>query len=153
MRKYAANFEGTAYLAEENKDYEHREKYSMGAGYYLGKSKYSGWVIKKEQFFGTREQYIEQYALIAGDETNICVKVQATVKAAETPATITGDFIIVDYSEKALAVFGDTRPIKDYLNALGGRFNPKLAYQDEKRAGWVFSKTKEQELRNLLNIK
>jgi len=66
---------------------------------------------------------------------------------------VTGDFIIVDYSEKALAVFGDTRPIKDYLSALGGRFNPKLTYQNEKRAGWVFSKSKEQEVRNLLTIK
>jgi len=26
---------------------EHREKYSMGSGYYLGKSKYSGWIVKK----------------------------------------------------------------------------------------------------------
>ena len=41
MRKYANNFEGTAYLAEYNEDFEHREKYSMGDGYYLGKSKYS----------------------------------------------------------------------------------------------------------------
>lgn len=30
MRKYAVNFEGTAYLAENNKEYEHRENYSMG---------------------------------------------------------------------------------------------------------------------------
>lgn len=30
MRKHASNFEETAYLAEPNEDYEHREKYSMG---------------------------------------------------------------------------------------------------------------------------
>jgi len=48
MRKHASNFEETAYLAEPNKDYEHREKYSMGDGYYLGESKYSGWIIEKE---------------------------------------------------------------------------------------------------------
>ncbi len=47
MRKYANNFEGIAYLAEYNEDYEHREKYSMGNGYYLGKSSYSGWIIEK----------------------------------------------------------------------------------------------------------
>ncbi len=41
MRKHASNFEETAYLAEYNEDYEHREKYSMGAGYYLGESNYS----------------------------------------------------------------------------------------------------------------
>jgi hypothetical protein len=59
----------------------------------------------------------------------------------------------VDYSEKALAVFGDTRAIKDRLMALGGRFNPKLSHNDGKSAGWIFSKTKEQELRDLLTIK
>jgi hypothetical protein len=59
----------------------------------------------------------------------------------------------VDYSEKAIAVFGDTRPIKDELKALGGRFNPKLTHDDEKKAGWIFSKSKESELKNLLTIK
>ena len=53
MRKYAANFEGTAYLAENDKeyeynaDYEHRENYSMGGGMYLERNKYSGWTISK----------------------------------------------------------------------------------------------------------
>jgi hypothetical protein len=59
----------------------------------------------------------------------------------------------VDYSDKALAVFGDTRLIKDELKALGGRFNPKLTYSEQKQAGWIFSKSKEQELRNLLTDK
>ena len=45
MRKHAANFEGTAYLAEYNADYEHRENYSMGDGMYLGRNKYSGWTV------------------------------------------------------------------------------------------------------------
>ena len=43
MRKAAARFEGTAHLAERNAEYEHREKYSMGHGYYLGTHRYSGW--------------------------------------------------------------------------------------------------------------
>ena len=47
MRKHAANFEGTAYLAENDKEYEHRENYSMGDGMYLGHNKYSGWTISK----------------------------------------------------------------------------------------------------------
>ena len=50
MRKYAANFEGTAYLAENDKEYEHRENYSMGDGMYLGRNKYSGWTIQKSGF-------------------------------------------------------------------------------------------------------
>jgi hypothetical protein len=120
-------------LAEENKDYEHREKYSMGDGYYLGKSKYSGWIIQKERLTGSREQFIERYALIAGDESNICVKVQAEADRAKE--AVTGDYVIVDYSEKALAVFGDTRAIKDQLKTLGGRFNPKLTHNEKKQAG------------------
>jgi hypothetical protein len=56
----------------------------------------------------------------------------------------------VDYSEKALAVFGDTKPIKARLKELGGRFNPNLNHEGEKKAGWIFSKNQEQAIRNLL---
>jgi hypothetical protein len=150
MRKYAANFDKTAYLATENKEYEHREKYSMGDGYYLGKSKYSGWTVSKERICD-REKFIERFALIAGNESNICVKVQAEADRAKE--AVTGDFLIVDYSEKALAVFGDTRPVKDELKALGGRFNPKLTHNEKKQAGWIFSKAKGQQVRNLLTVK
>ena len=155
MRKFAANFEGTAYLAEEKAEYENREKYSGGAGYYLGKSKYSDWIVEKDTFWGNHERTVECYALIAGDENNICLKAQAdkAETATKTAAeTVTGDFNIVDYSEKALAVFGDTKAVKNELKALCGRFNPKLTYNGRKAAGWIFQKSRKQELRNLLNI-
>lgn len=58
---------------------------------------------------------------------------------------------IVDYSERAIAVFGDTKPMKDKLKALGGRFNPFLMNSGEKMAGWIFPKTKSSELYQLLN--
>lgn len=45
---------------------------------------------------------------------------------------------IVDYSEKAIAVIGDTKSIKDELKAAGGKFNPKLNCG----CGWIFSKKK-----------
>ena len=61
-------------------------------------------------------------------------------------------FLIVDYSQKTFALFGDTRPIKEQLKALGGKFNPRLTHEDKKQAGWIFSKSKEQEIKNLLNI-
>jgi hypothetical protein len=148
MRKYAVNFTETACLAEENKKYEHREKYTGGEGYYLGESKYYGWIVKKVKYYKDRHSIIDAFALIAGDEANVCVKVRTSTKA--TPETVSGDFIIVDYSEKALAVFGDTKAVKDQLKALGGRFNPKLTHEGQKKAGWIFSKSKEQEIRNLL---
>lgn len=57
---------------------------------------------------------------------------------------------IVDYSEKAIAVFGDTKAIKEQLKELGGRFNPSLNYNGEKRAGWIFSKKQVDKVRELL---
>lgn len=50
MRKAARLHPETAHIADVPADHEHREKYSMGAGYYLAESKrgkYSGWVIQK----------------------------------------------------------------------------------------------------------
>lgn len=56
-------------------------------------------------------------------------------------------FRIIDYSEKAIAVVGDTKDIKDQLKALCGRFNPKLSCG----AGWIFSKKMQPEVEKLLN--
>lgn len=151
LRKYAANFDETAYLSEKNRDYEHRDKYTGGGGYYLGKSAY-GWIVKKTRYCVDKDSIIRAFAKTAGDEANICVKNCKTL-VNNAPEAITGDFIVVDYSEKALAVFGDTKAVKDQLKALGGRFNPKLTHEGQKKAGWIFSKQKEQEVKSLLTVK
>lgn len=62
-----------------------------------------------------------------------------------------GAFTIVDYSEKAFAVVGDTREIKDTLKQHGGRFNPSLTVGGSKCAGWIFSKRSIDAVRNALN--
>lgn len=162
MRKYASNFEETAYLAEHNEDYEHREKYSMGKGYYLGESYYHGWIIKKAPIYN-RESTIKEFSYVAGCPNSIYIKSHTNkdksdnTEMAEQPIQqIESDnlqFEIVDYSPKAIALFGDTKPIKDLLAAMGGKFNPRLAYKDGKRAGWIFSKTKREELNTVLNLK
>ena len=152
MRKYAANFEGTAYLAENDKEYEHRENYSMGDGMYLGRNKYSGWTISKERIYDL-EKFIERYAHTAGDEANICLK--APQRETEAQPTTSADLStlsleIVEYSEKAIAVFGDTRPIKDILKDLNGLFRANLTYKGERRAGWIYSKKQETKVREAL---
>jgi hypothetical protein len=38
------------------------------------------------------------------------------------------------YSEKSIAVFGDTQPVKEKLKELGGKFNSNL----RGKAGWIF---------------
>ena len=152
MRKYAANFEGTAYLAENDKEYEHRENYSMGDGMYLGRNKYSGWTISKERIYDL-EKFIERYAYTAGSEANICLK--APQRETEAQPTTSADLStlnleIVEYSEKAIAVFGDTKPIKDVLKDLNGLFRANLTHNGERRAGWIYSRKQEQKVRETL---
>lgn len=70
-------------------------------------------------------------------------------KASDTVVT-PESLEIVDYSEKAIAVFGETKAIKEELKKLGGKFNPALKYNGEKRAGWIFSKKQAEKVRALL---
>lgn len=162
MRKHASNFEGTTYLTEYNADYEHREKYSMGKGYYLGESYYSGWIIKKAPIYN-RESTIQEFSYVAGCPDGICLKPKSNKVKDNTDKQRTGQpnqviesdnlsFEIVDYSEKAIALFGDTKPIKDLLLSMGGKFNPRLTHNNEKQAGWIFAKAKREELETILKL-
>lgn len=146
MRKHASNFEETTYLAEYNADYEHREKYSMGAGYYLGESKYSGWIIEKCPIY-QRESTIKEFAYTSGNEDNIRIKKNDDVSPpSDNNGTSKANCTLVDYSAKAVAVFGETRAIKDELKAMGGKFNSRLTFKGKRLAGWIFSKSQEQRL-------
>lgn len=145
MRKYASNFEETAYLTEFNEDYEHREKYSMGDGYYLGESKYCGWIIEKVPVYD-RKRTIEDFAYTAGNEDNIHISKSDTTPPSKPTEESKGGCTLVEYSAKAVAVFGETRAIKDELKAMGGRFNSRLTFNGKKLAGWIFPKSQEQRL-------
>ena len=68
------------------------------------------------------------------------------VETQSTEAANTGKIQIVDYSNKAIAVIGDTKPIKELLKSLGGSFNPRLSCG----AGWIFSKKKLEEVQTAL---
>ena len=57
------------------------------------------------------------------------------------------EFNVIDYSEKAIAVTGDTKQIADKLKAMGGRFNFRLSCGP----GWIFPKSKESEVRAVLD--
>jgi hypothetical protein len=115
----------------------------------LGESKYRGWIIEKARIYD-RERFIEEYAYTAGDEAN--VRIKTAPQTAEATEPVTGDYTIVDYSEKAIAIFGDTKAIKDQLSAMGGRFNMYLTLNGKKCAGWIFQKSKEDDLRRLVNL-
>lgn len=57
---------------------------------------------------------------------------------------VIGEIKIVDYSEKSVAVIGDTKPIKDMLKEMGGKFNFRLKCGP----GWIFKINQKSELIN-----
>lgn len=60
-----------------------------------------------------------------------------------------GSLKIIDYSEKAIAVIGETKQIKDVLKNAGGRFNSKLSCGP----GWIFSKRSYNKIAELMGEK
>jgi len=59
---------------------------------------------------------------------------------------------LVDYSDKSMALFGDTKEIKDELMTLKLRFNPALTYEGRKRPGWIVSKRNKDSIRKIEKI-
>ena len=95
--------------------------------------------------------YIFYYRETAPENREISLYKKPELKQNKTNETKTIDakgVQIIDYSEKAIAVVGETRSIKETLKTLGGKFNRHLSCG----AGWIFSKTKETTLREALNI-
>lgn len=67
---------------------------------------------------------------------------------ADEPTTTANGLQVVDYSERAIAITGDTRDVKTVLKSLGGRFNPRLSCG----AGWVFPKVRKNEVLHALGL-
>lgn len=82
---------------------------------------------------------LEEVYGLAIEGESVEAKVEEVQPVAPAAA---GEVQIVDYSEKAFAVIGDTKPVKEVLKAAGGKFNPHLKCG----AGWIFSKKRMQEV-------
>lgn len=61
---------------------------------------------------------------------------------------------LVPYSEKSVAVFGDTKELKQELKSLGGRYNKNLTDPENgnKAQGWIFSVKKKELIERKLSI-
>ena len=57
---------------------------------------------------------------------------------------------IEHYSDKSIALFGNTIALKDQLKELNGKFNGNLKYNGHTIPGWIFSVSKREELEALL---
>jgi hypothetical protein len=72
-----------------------------------------------------------------------------TFEEQENPEAVEiGEVQIIEYSEKAIAVIGETKPIKDLLKKLGGRFNFRLKCG----AGWIFPISRAEEVKEALSL-
>ena len=92
--------------------------------------------------------YLFYYRETAPENREISLYTKPEPKQNKTETVDAKGVQIIDYSEKAIAVIGETRAIKETLKTLGGKFNRHLSCG----AGWIFSKTKETTLREALNI-
>lgn len=64
---------------------------------------------------------------------------------------VVATFEVVQYSEKAIAVFGeDTFHIKDLLLGMDGIFNERLKYGNDIAKGWIFYHKRKGAVINLL---
>lgn len=107
--------------------------------------KFVGYTPEMEQALKEEDEARERAFKEWQDKQN---RKQEEAEQTETAQAVDG-LEIVDYSEKAVAVFGETMGIKEQLKALGGKFNPSLRYGNGKRAGWVFPKARREELERL----
>ena len=126
MRKAAKNCPETAFLSDAPKEWEEKQNYSGGAGYFLGKDRYSGWNISKVSYIDLTSETEKEKLYIAAAEGRYFANTQEEKSEAQQTEEVAGDINILEYSEKAIVVFGDTKPIKDTLKSLGGRFHSVL---------------------------
>ena len=146
-------------LAELPKEDENRENYTGGHGYYLGKDRYRGWQVRKAQFYN--ENSIKDFYYCAGHENGFYAVKGIEEPAKETKSTTDShtpaeptEIQLIDYSERSFMIYGDTRPIKDQLKNLGGKFNGFLTHPTtgQKVKGWIFSKNSKDNIRRTLGL-
>lgn len=106
-----------------------------------GETKKAGWI-----FSNKKRTEIEE--LLNSEE--IKAKIAETPEEKDTRIVNNKPAYIVDYSKFSIAVLGDTKPIKDGLLALAGKFNSNLTYEDSKQSGWIFSNKKRLEIETFL---
>lgn len=60
------------------------------------------------------------------------------------------DIEVVDYSERAYAVFGNTYDLRNQLKEIGASYNKWLKYGNGKKPGWIIGKRKKEELEKII---
>jgi hypothetical protein len=155
--EFTALYGGIGYTPDLERSYsdkvwnEAKEKFYEKHPEAVGVNEHSQFLPKSYSEFVESNQYTSASSCLRGYLSDIDFyqkpeekPVSSTAKAVENKS----DLQIVDYSEKAVAIIGNTRDYVEKLKELGGRFNGKLKCG----AGWVFSKKREPELRAAFSL-
>lgn len=81
-------------------------------------------------------------------DTETLVAHKPKIKKASRPEV--NQVKMIDYSEKAIAVIGDSTEIYDELKELRGVWNRNLTVDGERTKGWLFPKSKESQVSDIL---
>jgi len=98
-------------------------------------------VVSVDGDYGSIPRFYVELQIGSWDKPFVYIEPKAKEAKTETaePQTVpTGKIHIIQYSEKSIAVIGDTKPIKEKLKELGGSFNFRLSCG----AGWIFPMSK-----------
>lgn len=144
LKKSACQFEHTKDFASDS-TYENQDGGYYTPGYYVGEDSWSGWKVNKRKYFDlSKEANRELLYIAAADGKYLIGQGDQKQKSEQDKPNLE----LVDYSDKAFAIIGDTKAIKDELKKMGGKFNFRLKCG----AGWIFSKTRQSEVIKALNL-
>jgi phospholipid N-methyltransferase len=136
MRAAALNFSETVHLSGGPESFEHREKYSMGGGYFLknGSNYRDGWRVKKAQFYG------EGPGQTPMGEWSLAPDVPAIASPAKVAGPVAADgFTITEHThtKKGFQMFicsmsarverAEFERLRDAAEALGGWYSKPWA--------------------------
>ena len=158
LRKAALNFEETKEFPEKadsntSNEYDEVTEFNNGHSYlpdyFLGTQNWYGWKVNKNKYFDVSKEENKEEIYIAAAEERYFIPSEENKTTEITESSNTDlEIELIDYSAKAVAIIGDTKPLKDKLKSLGGRFNFRLKCG----AGWIFPKSKTDDLKAAFNL-
>lgn len=128
----------------------HRDKffYAEGSNKVLGRLRENGCESYNVYWFSASSVANMILSKMSFYEAPAKKNAQASTEAKKEPQEGGNGLSYVDYSDKAFAITGETKPLAETLKELGGRFNARLSCGP----GWIFSKKKEAEVRAALSL-
>lgn len=155
--EFTSLYGGIGYMPDLERSYsdkiwdEAKEKFYAKHPEAVGLNENNQFVPKAYSEYVSNNQYICTSSCVRGYLSDVNLYQEPEEKPVKsTLKTVgnAGNLQLIDYTEKSVAIVGNTREYVAKLKELGGKFNGKLRCG----AGWVFSKKREAELRAAFSL-